>query len=464
MAYSLRRFDVKASRSRSTRTMNLLLLLLFASSAVGSADQPTSDGSDREQERIRRQAVDADDRDEPRDAAAGDTGTGSGCPCSSVNGSRYVDRMDIIKNDILRKLRMLQPPNATVNPGHLPQIPPLRELLNMTNDETARRELKRDFDDDHVTTMSIIAISQPVPPELNVNLPNVIQFKFNTSGLDPEDLVSAQLGVYVRDASPSSQRARQPVDSPWPTQLHINRVYRKQEVYRTSPQRKRKVQPLTIPGQGRWMTFDIKQLVKRWIGRGGATPDPEYGDGDIDSQGDTVMAMLQVEAKKDIPQEPINVDVVLTSDNPADQLLKPYIEIRVKEQTRKKRRRRRSASSHDADCDETSNETRCCRYPLTVDFTEFGWDWVLAPKRYEAYYCSGLCPFVYYQVNPHTHLSQQAAAARGAAASRSDLPPTGSPCCAPSKLSPLPLVYMDLHGGIVYGTLPDMIVERCGCA
>jgi len=44
------------------------------------------------------------------------------------------------------------------------------------------------------------------------------------------------------------------------------------------------------------------------------------------------------------------------------------------------------------------------------------------------------------------------------------LPPTGTPCCAPVKMRSLPLVYMDTGGGIVYGNLPDMVTERCGCA
>ena len=77
---------------------------------------------------------------------------------------------------------------------------------------------------------------------------------------------------------------------------------------------------------------------------------------------------------------------------------KPYIEIQIRRRARDGRRRR-AASTADLDCDETTSESRCCRYPLTVDFREFGWDWVLAPTRFEAYYCSGLCPFVYYQVH-----------------------------------------------------------------
>jgi len=79
-------------------------------------------------------------------------------------------------------------------------------------------------------------------------------------------------------------------------------------------------------------------------------------------------------------------------------LQKPFIEIRIRRRSRHDARRRRAVPPPDLDCDETTSERRCCRYPLTVDFTAFGWDWVLAPLRFEAHYCSGICPFVYYQV------------------------------------------------------------------
>ena len=35
--------------------------------------------------------------------------------------------------------------------------------------------------------------------------------------------------------------------------------------------------------------------------------------------------------------------------------------------------------------------TQCCMWPLTIDFDEFGWDWVLFPKTYDANFCSGDC-------------------------------------------------------------------------
>ena len=35
--------------------------------------------------------------------------------------------------------------------------------------------------------------------------------------------------------------------------------------------------------------------------------------------------------------------------------------------------------------------TQCCKWPLKIDFAEFGWDWVLSPKTYDADFCAGDC-------------------------------------------------------------------------
>ena len=104
-------------------------------------------------------------------------------------------------------------------------------------------------------------------------------------------------------------------------------------------------------------------------------------------------------------------------------------------------------------CDEGSSEVRCCRYPLTVDFEEFGWDWIIAPKRYTANYCSGECPLIFMQKYPHTHLLQQA-----------NPPGSRGPCCAPRKMSGISMLYFDDNYNIIYGMLPGMVVDRCGCS
>lgn len=126
----------------------------------------------------------------------------------------------------------------------------------------------------------------------------------------------------------------------------------------------------------------------------------------------------------------------------------PMLEVHLQRQHRSRRKRMIGL-----DCDEFSHEERCCRYKLVVDFQEFGWDWILNPKRYDANYCSGECPFVFLQKYLHTHLVQQAN-------------PHGSagPCCTPVKMSPLSMLYFDENQNIMYGILSGMVVDQCGCS
>ncbi|XP_066908210.1 growth/differentiation factor 8-like [Halyomorpha halys] len=126
----------------------------------------------------------------------------------------------------------------------------------------------------------------------------------------------------------------------------------------------------------------------------------------------------------------------------------PFLELKVA--TMKKKRIKRTTGLN---CQENSEETRCCRHPLTVDFESFGWDWVIAPKSYEANYCSGECPNVYFQNYPHTHLVHLASPSS-----------TAGRCCAPRKMSAITMLYFDKNLNIVFGLLPGMVVERCGCS
>ena len=101
-----------------------------------------------------------------------------------------------------------------------------------------------------------------------------------------------------------------------------------------------------------------------------------------------------------------------------------------------------------------SNDRRiesCCRYPLRVDFVQFGWDWVIAPTGYKANYCSGECRYRQIDSSPQAYLIQQAGENTG-------------PCCTPSKMYPLAMLYFDHSHTVLYTLMHKMIVERCGCA
>lgn len=139
---------------------------------------------------------------------------------------------------------------------------------------------------------------------------------------------------------------------------------------------------------------------------------------------------------------------------------KPYLELMVSGSQQASRSKRMT----ELDCDDQSAERRCCRYPLVVDFDKFGWDWVIVPRRYSAYYCSGECPFLYMQFpgpGPHVRQQQQQ---QQAATVRPGAGANGGPCCSPRRVSSISMLYYDGYMNIVHGRLPDMVVEQCGCA
>lgn len=121
----------------------------------------------------------------------------------------------------------------------------------------------------------------------------------------------------------------------------------------------------------------------------------------------------------------------------------------------------------------SSNDNRCLRRDLTIDFGDFGWDWIIAPKKYDANYCRGECNAAYKQqvsdfvfnfywseiLNnsnrfdsqyPHTHVMQMSNSA--------------SPCCSPSKMGKIQLLYFDTDSQIVLSSIPNMRVEECFCS
>lgn len=125
----------------------------------------------------------------------------------------------------------------------------------------------------------------------------------------------------------------------------------------------------------------------------------------------------------------------------------PVLEIRIQDD-RKSRMRR----TIPFDCDENAKETRCCRSPLIVNFDDFGWDWVVAPRQYEAFYCNGECPYVFQTSTLNAHIVSQSKTAKVPL------------CCAPKKMSPLSMIYYNHDLELRYSIVPDSKVESCGCA
>lgn len=107
------------------------------------------------------------------------------------------------------------------------------------------------------------------------------------------------------------------------------------------------------------------------------------------------------------------------------------------------------------------NEPRnCARRYLKVDFADIGWsEWIISPKSFDAYYCSGSCQFPMPKaLKPSNHATiQSIVRAVGV------VPGVPEPCCVPDKMSSLSILFFDEDKNVVLKVYPNMTVDSCAC-
>ncbi|XP_077304805.1 growth/differentiation factor 8 [Lithobates pipiens] len=322
-------------------------------------------------------------------------------------------RLEAIKIQILSKLRLEQAPNISKDAikNLLPKAPPLEELIDqydVQGDDSSEGSMEED--DYHATTETIITMSTEHDFSTTEKT-KCCYFKFS-SIMQYNKIAKAQLWIYLK-----------------PVQRHTTVFVQTFRLPRSSNDGTRStgIRPLKLemtPGPGVWKSLDVKAALQNWLKQ------PESSIG------------IEIKASDEMGR-----DIPLGHRGSNEDGLNPFIEVKVMDTPKRSRR------DFGLDCDERSTESRCCRYPLTVDFEAFGWDWIIAPKRYKANYCSGECGIVFLQKYPHTHLVQQANP-RGSA----------GPCCTPTKMSPINMLYFNENEEIIYGKIPAMVVDRCGCS
>uniref|UniRef100_A0A8D0L348 Bone morphogenetic protein 3 n=1 Tax=Sphenodon punctatus TaxID=8508 RepID=A0A8D0L348_SPHPU len=148
--------------------------------------------------------------------------------------------------------------------------------------------------------------------------------------------------------------------------------------------------------------------------------------------------------------------------------LQPQLAERAK--IRKKQRKNNHQKSQTLQFDEQTlkkarrkqwNEPRyCARRYLKVDFADIGWsEWIISPKSFDAYYCSGECQFpIPKALKPSNHATiQSIVRAVGV------VPGIPEPCCVPDKMSSLSILFFDENKNVVLKVYPNMTVESCAC-
>ncbi|XP_075680454.1 growth/differentiation factor 8-like [Dermatophagoides pteronyssinus] len=359
-------------------------------------------------------------------------------------------RIESIKLNILNKLNMERAPNVSIR--SLPKIPPINSMLNhlsqMMNDQSSSPSTLNDLNDSPKIMSKILDLNDYFGPINHQNDDNQ----------DEQEFISAEKSiVFAQQKPPFDRIVDQELRSQYfkfPSNIyhqHVQKaflwIYLKGSSQLKTSSRiviyqvvRNKQTPLLMikskrisnstTRKGGWIHLRMEKLLTKWF----ENPDTNFG--------------IVIHAFDNNGQQ---LNVIHSDDVEQDSPLRPFMEISVdrKNPLQSSLRRKRTIGLN---CEDKSSEIRCCRYPLTVDFEQFGWDWIIAPKRYQANYCSGECPFVLMNQYPHTHLIQQI-----------NLNAIG-PCCSPRKMSSISMLYLDSDLNVIYGILPNMVVERCGCS
>nr|AOT85836.1 vg1-e1.L [Xenopus laevis] len=101
----------------------------------------------------------------------------------------------------------------------------------------------------------------------------------------------------------------------------------------------------------------------------------------------------------------------------------------------------------------------CKKRHLYVEFKDVGWqNWVIAPQGYMANYCYGECPYPLTEIlNGSNHAILQTLVH---SIEPEDIP---LPCCVPTKMSPISMLFYDNNDNVVLRHYENMAVDECGC-
>lgn len=146
---------------------------------------------------------------------------------------------------------------------------------------------------------------------------------------------------------------------------------------------------------------------------------------------------------------------------------KPNNSNRVRRQTRHRRKKadHQSDSPYPRNPFQDSNvvwyhsQKSCQIQTLYVSFRDLKWqDWIIAPDGYGAFYCSGECNF---PLNAHMNATNHAIVQTLAHLMNPLEVP--KPCCAPTKLTPISVLYFLDESNVILKKYKNMVVKSCGC-
>ncbi|XP_024871099.1 protein 60A [Temnothorax curvispinosus] len=206
-----------------------------------------------------------------------------------------------------------------------------------------------------------------------------------------------------------------------------------------------------------WLTFNTTEALDHWINN------PEGNRG-------LYLSVRDERSAHEVKPEDIGIAVGLRGDPDKQPFIVGYFkssgvrEAKVRQKRDAKRKKKSEVTSWDYRnnpyTDPGAQYSRTCKIQtLYVSFRDLQWqDWIIAPDGYDAYYCSGECNF---PLNAHMNATNHAIVQTLVhLVSPGKVP---KPCCAPTKLSAISVLYFLDESNVILKKYKNMVVKSCGC-
>ncbi|XP_040578251.1 growth/differentiation factor 8 [Lepeophtheirus salmonis] len=354
--------------------------------------------------------------------------------CSSACKDREVlkkIKLQMVKSEILDRLGLSSPPNGTsLSQSRIKQFMKRYKHHNQYVEQLQRDDpyntmfsgiIIDNEEDDHFQMQIINILASQVPPDFPSQVPSLatngkfLFFNLHSEQMRPNwhELSRADLYIHLPSA---------PTPNDLKASIHLYYVSLHNNTNELSLARSIKVN-LKL-NKGGWVDLKVFDVCMYWLKY------PELNFGFV------VEIYSNSGIKLNVSTEP-----------------EPYLKLDLMESSTNTRKKRTISKVCNEETDASS--TNCCLWPLEVDFhKEYGWEFIIFPSKYEANYCAGDCNIGVTPEYTHTHLMMQNQKSQAGL----------SPCCTPKKISPVPLMYIDENENVILGKIPNMKVDRCGCA